>query len=302
VTNVDRARAAAGRGRDREVARYRRVLMERDRAAELTGLLARTWPPRSVRELDGWRLRTGRGLPAHAASAWPRSAGERMGLRARLEGTQRHYAAAGLTPGVLVSPAARPSGTEAALRRHGWSPRHAAEIRTGELAALRALAPADDVTVALTEHLDDRWLAAWATLTGRGPAERDGAAVSLDRCEAMAAYLTAWRGEQLAGVARAVVDGCWVGVPDLVVTGDSEVAASLAQAIATWAAGHHVEQVWWLVAQAGDVAGQAADIGGSPAVEATRRAGLAAALRLQLRVAAVGAGNHAFTRGVRTAG
>lgn len=280
---------ATRRGRDREMARYRRVLMERDRAAELTELLARTWPPRAVMELDGWRLRNAPGLPAHAASAWPRSAGERVPLRVRLDGVQRYYAQSGLTPAVLISPAARPAGTEAALSERGWSKRHAAEIRTGALEALAGLAAPADVRVALDQRPTDDWLAAWAALTGRDRRQRDVAAASLARCDTPGAFVRAWTGERLAGAARAVADGGWVGVPDMAVEGDAQVATALARAVADWAGAAGAEEVWWLVAD--PAAGGAAvhDLAGAAAVEVTRRAQLSPALRLHVRVAPDGA-------------
>lgn len=282
-TTPPSAAARRRRRRDDEVARYRRVLLDRDRAAELTELLARAWPPRSMIELDGWRLRSGPGLPAHAASAWPRSDGGRVPLRVRLDGTHRYYAQAGLTPRVLVSTAAQPRDVEAALAERGWARRGEAEIRTGLLGAVGSLAPGRAVTVALTERLDDRWLDGWAALTGRARRQRDLAGACLAQLET-AAYVAAWDDDRMVGAARAVIEGGWVGLPDMAVAGgDADVAAALGRAAADWAADRSVEQVWWLVAAGGGDLGP--DTGGAAAAEAVRRAGLRPALPLHLRVA-----------------
>lgn len=280
-----RASAAGRRGRENEAERYRRVLLDRDRAAELTELLARTWPPRSMVELDGWRLRNGPGLPAHATSAWPRTEGERVPLEVRLDGTHRYYTQAGLSPSVLISEAAQPRGVEAALAQRGWSPRHPAEVRTGPLESLRTVRTAADASVTILDTADRRWLEAWSALTGRGRRAREAAAASLARVEAPTAFVTAWIDDRLAGVARAVIDGGWMGLPDVAVAdGDVDVAGTLARAAAGWAAGHEVEDAWCLVADTRRADGAGGDA--SPAAaETARRAGLRSALRLHVRVA-----------------
>lgn len=281
------------RRRDDEVARYRQVLLDRDRAAELGELLARTWPPRSMIELDGWQLRTAPGLPAHAGSAWPRSDGGRVPLYVRLDGTHRHYAQSGLTPRVLISEAARPQGVEAALAERGWARRDDAEVRTGDLEALTGPGPESGSGPAVTVDgaADDGWLDAWATLTARDRRAREAAASSLARVTAPTVFVRAWQDDRLVGVARGVVDGGWLGLPDVVVAGaDPDVPAAMARAIAGWARRRQVEEAWWLVPARGE-----------PAVaEAVRRAGLRPALRLHLRVAADGPRGDAGGR--RTAG
>lgn len=280
-----RPRATGRRRREDEAERYRRVLLDRDRAAELTELLARTWPPRSMVELDGWRLRNGPGLPAHATCAWPRTEGERVPLEVRLDGTQRYYTQAGSSPSVLISEAAQPRGVEAALTQRGWAPRHPAEVRTGPLESLRTVRTATDAHVMVGEAADRQWLEAWAALTGRGRRAREAAAASLARVEAPTAFVIAWVDDRLAGVARAVLDGGWMGVPDVAVAdGDADVAGTLARAAAGWAAGHEIEEAWCLVADTRRADGAGGDA--SPAAaEMARRAGLRSALRLHVRVA-----------------
>lgn len=279
--------ATGRRRREDEAERYRRVLLDRDRAAELSELLARTWPPRSMVELDGWRLRNGPGLPAHATCAWPRTEGERVPLEVRLDGTHRYYTQAGLSPGVLISEAAQPRGVEAALTQRGWLARHPAEVRTGPLDSLRRVRTATDADVTVRDTADRQWLDAWAALTGRGRQAREAAAASLARVDAPTAFVTAWVDDRLAGVARAVVDGGWMGVPDVAVAiadDDADVAGTLTQAAAGWAAGHDVEDAWCVVADTRRADGAGGDA--SPAAaETARRAGLRPALRLHVRVA-----------------
>lgn len=276
---------SAGRRREHEAERYRRVLLDRDRAAELTELLARTWPPRSMVELDGWRLRNGSGLPAHARSAWPRSDGGRVPLEVRLDGTHRHYTQAGIAPRVLISDAAQPRGVEAELTQRGWSRQHAAEVRTGTIPSLRSVPTATQVQVTVQEAGDTRWLQAWAALTGRDRRARDAAATSLARVEAPSRFLSAWLDERPVGVARAVLDGGWLGVPDVAVDGgDADVAGSLARAAADWAARHEIEDAWCLVADVRNADGADGDVS-SAAAETARRAGFRPALRLHVRVA-----------------
>lgn len=289
-----RTPAERQRRREDEAERYRRVLLDRDRAAEMTELLARTWPPRSMVELDGWRLRTGPGLPAHATSAWPRSEGGRVPLEVRLDGTHRYYAQAGLPARVLISAAAQPRNVEAVLNQLGWSRQHPAEIRTGPLPSLTAVPTAGHAQVTVLGSADARWLAAWAQLTGRDRRAREAARTSLSRVEGASAFLCARVDDRVAGVARAVVDGGWLGVPDVAVAdGDADIAGALLRAAAEWGERHEVDEAWCLVADvrhanAADGAARTAagaDVSAA-AAETARRAGLRAALRLHVRVTA----------------
>lgn len=282
---------ARSRSRSREdaTARYRRVFLDRDRAVELGELLARAWPPRSVVELDGWRLRTGPGLPAHATSAWPRAGGQRVPLHVRIDGTARHYDQAGLPPRVLVSRVAQPAGVDAALAERGWARTGDADLRTGPVEAGAALEPAGDVTVDAVAR--DEWLAAFAEVTGRSREQAAGAAASLARVDAPSCYLLCRGATRVAGVARALVDGGWMGLPDLAVAGgDADVAAALARSAADWADAGGVRHLWWLVPRGDAAAGEAA-----------RRARLHPDLTLHLREGpATGGGRRAATsRGSR---
>ncbi len=259
-------------GRPSAHRRYLDAYTERSRAADLEERVTRAWPPRSVLELDGWRLRLGGGLPLPASSAWPRADGGRVPLDVRLAGTARFYRDAGVPPCIQIGPAAQPAGLDAALAERGWRREHVHELRTGALAGLTAPRPpaplgggedgsaaaqATAVRAAAAQvHAEttdsggvaERWLAAWAQRTGRDAAARATAATVLQRVPAASCWALAGPEQAPTGVARGVLDGGWLGIADLDAD-DALTAAALLARLLAWAEPGHAEQVWWLVPQ-----------------------------------------------------
>ncbi len=274
-----RPRAGPGSrsGRDAAHRRYLDAYAQHTRAADLEERLAAAWPARSLLELDGWRLRLGPGLPAVAASAWPRADGGRVPLRVRLEGTARFYHESGLPARVLVGPAARPAGLDEALAQRGWRREQPHQLRTAPVATLQAPRRDGAVTVTTwTTAAGDAppagWLAAWAQQQGRTVVEREGAAAALARVSAPARWAWASDAGVGLGVARGVLDGGWLGLADLDAASE-EVGAALLADLLAWARTRGAEHAWWLVPE-----------GSALAERLAREAGLRAERSLHLRV------------------
>lgn len=109
--------------------------------AELDLLLQRMWVPDDVRVIDGWQVRTARGVTKRANSVLPH--GTPLNLDMALQLVERLYRAKGLPPVVQVTPSALPAGLDAVLDARGYE-------RVDE--ALVMVADLDDVLAAAGER------------------------------------------------------------------------------------------------------------------------------------------------------
>jgi GNAT superfamily N-acetyltransferase len=226
------------------VQRYRAAFAQRDLVSEVEMLRARAWPPLTILDLDGWQLRSSRGLTRRANSAWPRAAGGRLSLEARLDQCEAFYLQGTTDPAVQLLPGAQPRGLEAALLGRGYRPTAPIDVRTARLDALAELAPADAVVTAQAQP----WLARWAHASGAGSSHLRMAERMLERVPPPQAFAVVEDGMQLA-VARGVLDGGWLGVDLLAASPhlrNAAVGHVLLATLARWAEQHgglraHVE-------------------------------------------------------------
>jgi N-acetylglutamate synthase len=227
----------AMRDRRSSVQRYRDVFAQRDLVRELEDLAARAYPPLTVLELDGWRLRAARGFTWHANSVWPRAAGDRLGLERRLEASERFYRQRHLVPVVAVSPSAEPRGLDRSLAERGWK---VAERRIVQTMTVDAYPISSErAAIVLTPRPPQRWLEAWSALAAE-PDSRPSVEV-LSRVAAPVAYAAAVEGGTVRGIARGVLDGGWLGVLDVSGGHDAALVASLAR----WAAEQGAERAYY---------------------------------------------------------
>lgn len=278
VTRRSQSRTRQRARRD-TVEGYRRAFEHRNRVAELDALVDRLWPAGSSLELDGWRLRSGRGLPWWVHSVWPRACGDRVPLRVRLEGVERYYRQTGAPARVLITPGAKPAGLDAALAERGYLRRPPLEVRAAALPSPVPAAPAgdesDDVEVAWSDAPDEAWLATLAEATGLSAGQAQAAGRVRARVEA-----TSWFGRLRLGgrdvaVVRGVVHGGWLGIADLATVADARgrgAARRLLELLVRGAVRVGAEQGWAAVPTDEPSAGALA-----------RRFGLAPAYRIHVR-------------------
>jgi N-acetylglutamate synthase len=190
------------------VQRYRAAFAQRDLVSEVEALRARAWPPLTILDLDGWQLRSAGGLTRRANSAWPRAAGPRLPLEARIAQMEAFYLQGTTDPLVQLLPGAAPAGLAAALRARGYLASPPVEVRTRRADLLVDLAAPDDVV--LTDDLDG-WLQRWARATGADGRAADMAGRMLARVAPPQALAVLAAGSEVA-VARGVLDGGWLGL------------------------------------------------------------------------------------------
>jgi N-acetylglutamate synthase len=233
---------------------YRDAFTERDRVYELEGLAARAWPPLTILDLDGWQIRTSRGLTRRGNSVWPRACGDRLDFDKKLANVERYYAFRELPPTFQLGPTAEPKGLDRALADRGYRRSEPVEVRVARVDDI-ASRSRDAAGVLLFDEPGDRWLDAWARAGGHDPDTSALALRMLARVPAPSKYaLLHVEGADIA-VGRGVLDGGWLGVAELTAArGWLERATGriLLAALCDWAAGEGAEQAW-LAAAAGNV-------------------------------------------------
>jgi GNAT superfamily N-acetyltransferase len=190
------------------------------------------FPPEHRTELDGWILRADPGTHRRNRSVWAREAPEGDGLARRIARVEEWYAAHGLAARFQVTPASRPEGLEGALLNRGYQVEAPSAAWVGGLDGLAG----DAGPVAISERLDDRWLA----LSG---ATRD----VLERVRVPCAYA---RSEVAA--ARGALQGEWLGIYEvatLPVARRRGAASAVIAALAAWGAARGARRAYLLVTE-----------------------------------------------------
>jgi N-acetylglutamate synthase len=225
------------------VARYRAAFAQRNLVQEIEALAARAWPPLTILDLDGWQLRSSGGLTRRANSVWPRGAGTRLDLDARLAQAEAFYLQGGLDPTVLVSPSAQPRDLDAALRARGYRATPEVEVRTRRLAGLADAAPAGTAADLVSVG---EWLPRWADAAGAASRAVTMAERMLARTLPDAAFAVVRTRREVA-VARGVLDAGWLGVDLLAATPglrDADTGRALLAALGRWAEEGGGERAW----------------------------------------------------------
>ncbi|HVL99548.1 MAG TPA: hypothetical protein VM324_09690 [Egibacteraceae bacterium] len=243
------------------VQRYRDAFVQRDLVQELEALIHRANPPLTTLDVDGWQLRSARGLSPTANSVWPRATRGRLPLAARVEQVERFYANRRLAPRFLVSPSADPGNLDLVLAGAGYTATAPVEVRT---ARVERLADVDAAArgVTLSTAPAPSWLHAWARLAGQAEEVLDTAGALLGGVAAEQAFAHLHDVGAVVAVARGVCYGGWLGVDYLSTAPAWRTAATgraLLGALARWAAGHEAEQAYCAVDTADPAARQLID-------------------------------------------
>ncbi|HEY8339654.1 MAG TPA: hypothetical protein VIK95_07285 [Egibacteraceae bacterium] len=254
----------------RATARYRESFLQRDRIAELEGLLARAHPAALTVDFGGWQVRRSRGGLPHADSVWPRASLESRPLDERIASVERFYAGAGLPPRFLIGPGAQPRGLERALLARGYRRSSVHQVRTLSLEAFASRAESGAGAATATVAADGptgAWLDGWGAAAGVSATARETTGRLLARVADPAAFAVASVAGQPVGYARGIAYGGWLGVDLLATTAARpDVGAALAAALAVWAADHDAEQVHLHVDSGDAAAALVADLGGRVAL------------------------------------
>lgn len=182
------------------------------RTLERLGLAA--WPGLTERRLDGWLLRFGGGVSGRANSVSPLAPGRSL-LSARLAAVEWAYRAHGLPPRYRLCPVVEPPELPGLLRARGYSERTTTAVETCPLDALPApRAPGIDVADL------DTWLALRVALLGQPLARRGTLRGLLARVPGPAPMIVLRHDGRPVAMGRAVVQGRWVGLFELLTRAD----------------------------------------------------------------------------------
>jgi GNAT superfamily N-acetyltransferase len=126
-------------------------------------LAANAWPPEQSIELDGWRLRSARGVTRRANSVWPNADAGVASLDEKLAVAERYYSALGLPALFQICDAAQPQALDELLERRGYGANSHTHVQTASIQTLLAnlpplrLRPAFKLEV--SEEFDEDWFA-----------------------------------------------------------------------------------------------------------------------------------------------
>ncbi|HZQ81154.1 MAG TPA: GNAT family N-acetyltransferase [Gaiellaceae bacterium] len=202
------------------------------RALEEVG--AAIWVAPEIAELDGWRLRSARGLTGRANSVLPNEPG-RLPLNEKIDRVERWYAERGLPVRFQLTDASLPAGLDDALAARGYVvPQQPVCVETAPLPAVEA-----DGRVALAAEPDDEWLGLWAGSRG------------FDDEATARALLTGGPGQAVfarigsVAVGRAVAVGSWLGITSMVTVPSARrqgLGAAIVGALAAWGRSRRCER------------------------------------------------------------
>lgn len=220
-----------------------------DGPARIERFAAAAWPAATVAHVDGWLLRHTPGVTRRRSnSALPPPA--TTGPECALPAVATFYRERGSPPLVQVSPAEHHTTLDSALAGNGYHRQGATLVLTAPASQVAGLAAGvEPVTVGCATAPDDSWLRAFVALDEH----TDRAQVAehvLRRIPAPAAYLTATRAGQLAGIGLFVGAPGWAGGYCMVTDPRHRrrgVGRAVLAAGARWAADHRVSQLYVLV-------------------------------------------------------
>ena len=180
--------------------------------AALEEVAARAVPPGEVCEIGGWLARFTGDLPARRANSVLARAHAGPDAEATLAAVERFYAERGRPARFQVTPASRPEGLRALLRRRGYALESPTDVWVGALAGAAALRPAPGARVALAPEPGAGWWEAWRTTLGISHERTAGPAALFGRLRLPTAFVAVGLDSTVAAVGMGVCDGRWLGI------------------------------------------------------------------------------------------
>ena len=179
-------------------------------------LAANAWPPEQSVVLDGWRLRSARGVTRRANSVWPNAAGGVAGVEEKLAAVEQYYAALGQPAIFQICAAAQPESLDDLLAQRGYGANSHTHVQTATIQALLASLPPlrlrPQFEIEVSEEFDPDWFALYCIsedVAGRAAAVRRSI---LERIQPPHGFALLRSGGEPAAVGLGVTEDSWLGI------------------------------------------------------------------------------------------
>jgi ribosomal protein S18 acetylase RimI-like enzyme len=179
-------------------------------------LAANAWPPEQSITLDGWRLRSARGVTRRANSVWPNAGGELVDLEEKLAIVERYYTALGQPAIFQICAAAQPVTLDGLLAERGYSANSHTDVQVAPIQTLLhnlpplRLRPTFELEV--SEEFDAEWFALYCAsegVSGHAAAVRRSI---LQRIQPAHGFALLRHAGQPIAVGLGVSEGGWLGI------------------------------------------------------------------------------------------
>lgn len=198
----------------------------------------RTWPARTVEQLDGWVLRSNDGVTHRANSVFTSGISDAPGVERRITAAEAFFRARGQPPCFMISPASLPHDLDARLAARRYAVEEPSLVRIAQARSTLAL-PETDAEVSVAGRPDGEWKRVFLTeYAGSG----DGAARLgiIARIEPMAGFALARVGGAAAAIGMGIVEDGWMivlGMYTLAGWRGRGHGGAVLRALAAWAQG-----------------------------------------------------------------
>lgn len=212
--------------------------------ALLETLTLNAYPALSSLFYDGWLLRFANGFTRRANSV-ALIAPSTLPLDEKIAYCQAAYGRAGLPTVFKLTgdPAAQPDDLEARLIARGYTRDHAGLMTLQVCDALPMLGPG---RTAISDHMDEDWLAAYIRLNGVDPAQRATKRAVMNALLLPAGFARITDSDgQIIAVAQAVIERGWAGIYGVVTDPAHRgqgLASTMMADLLVWAAAHGAQR------------------------------------------------------------
>lgn len=211
----------------------------------------RALPAERVEELDGWVLRYAPDCSWWVGTVLPHGAADRDEVLRKLEATERFYAGLGTTPRIQVCPPVCPDGLDEVLAERSYQRGGSISLQVASTADVLERVPSTSLSIQLEDRPTRSWFDVWLTAQEHDVDAR-GEWELLGRVNGPSTYASAYVGDGIVAVGRAVVDTGWVGVFGMATLPEARgkgAAREVLSGLAGWARGHAVEGLYLQVEQ-----------------------------------------------------
>lgn len=188
--------------------------------------------------VNGWLLRFANGYTGRANSVWPLYAtlyASPRPLAEKLEYVEEIYRTRGIAPAFKLTAAAQPSGLDEALAAHGYTRQKETLVQT--LTFSEQFEPPSFIT----PHFSERWLSAFAHLSGLNAHQQATLRQMLGNLVPAAGFALIEQDGQAVACGLGVVQAGYVGLFDIVTHADFRrqgYGAQLVSGLLAWGQAH----------------------------------------------------------------